>query len=77
MKLEEVKLEAFKLPVDERKNLAYSLILSAESEEESEEGEIERLWAEEAERRYQDFLDGKVEAIPGEEAIRRIRAALR
>jgi hypothetical protein len=39
--------------------------------------ELERLWAEEAERRYQDYLDGKVEAVPGEEAIRRIRATLR
>ena len=39
--------------------------------------ELERLWAEEAERRYQDYLDGKEEAVPGEEAIRRIRATLR
>ncbi len=38
---------------------------------------VERLWAEEAERRYQDFLDGKVEAVPGAEALRRIRAAIR
>jgi hypothetical protein len=39
--------------------------------------EIERLWAQEAERRYQEFLDGKVQAIPGQEALRRIRATLR
>jgi Putative addiction module component len=39
--------------------------------------ELERLWVEEAERRYQDYLDGKEEAVPGEEAIRRIRATLR
>ena len=39
--------------------------------------ELERLWAEEAERRYQDYLDGKEEAVPGEEAIRRIRATRR
>ena len=39
--------------------------------------EIGRLWVEEAERRYQEFLDGKAEAIPGEEAIRRVRAALK
>lgn len=39
--------------------------------------EIERLWVEEAERRYQDYLEGKEEAIPGEEAIRRARATLR
>ncbi len=39
--------------------------------------ELERLWAEEAERRYQNYLDGKEEAVPGEEAIRRIRTTLR
>ena len=39
--------------------------------------ELERLWIEEAERRYQEILDGKVETISGEEAIRRARAALR
>ncbi len=39
--------------------------------------DIEPLWAEEAERRYQEYLDGKVEAVPGEEALRRIRATLR
>jgi hypothetical protein len=39
--------------------------------------ELGRLWAEEAERRYQDYLDGKEEAVPGEEAIRRVRATLR
>lgn len=38
---------------------------------------VEPLWAEEAERRYQEYLDGKVEAVPGEEALRRIRTALR
>ena len=39
--------------------------------------ELERLWVEEAERRYQEILDGKAETISGEEAIRRARAALR
>lgn len=39
--------------------------------------ELGRLWAEEAERRYQDYLDGKEEAVPGEEVIRRLRAARR
>ena len=36
--------------------------------------ELERLWAEEAEQRYQDYLDGKEEAVPGEEVIRRLRS---
>jgi 50S ribosomal subunit-associated GTPase HflX len=35
---------------------------------------VEEQVVEEAERRYQDYLDGKIEAIPGEEVIRRIKA---
>ena len=76
MSFEDLVREARKLPLDEKKDLGYSLI-RVDSAEEEEEREIERLWAEEAERRYQDYLDGKVEAVSGEEAIRRIRAALR
>jgi predicted DNA-binding protein len=38
--------------------------------------EVERLWIEEAERRYQDYLEGREQAIPGEEALRSLRAML-
>jgi len=41
------------------------------------DAELERLWVEEAERRYQDYLDGKEETVPGLEVIRRLRATLR
>jgi putative addiction module component (TIGR02574 family) len=76
MSYEDVKREALKLAGDEQLELAYSLIRNVGADED-EEREIDRLWVEEMERRYQDYLDGKVEAVPGEEAIRRIRAALR
>jgi putative addiction module component (TIGR02574 family) len=66
--------EALKLSLEERVELAYVLFRSLD---EAEGREIEKLWLEEAERRYQDYLDGKVEAVPGEKAIRRIRMALR
>jgi putative addiction module component (TIGR02574 family) len=76
MSYEDVKREALRLAGDEQLELAYTLIRNAGADED-EEHEIDRLWVEEMERRYQDYLDGKVEAVPGEEAIRRIRAALR
>lgn len=38
--------------------------------------EIERVWAEEAERRVDQLRRGEVEAIPGDEALRRVRAKL-
>jgi hypothetical protein len=43
---------------------------------EGDDPEVVQLWAEEAERRYQEFLDGKVEAVPSKQALERIRAAL-
>jgi hypothetical protein len=39
--------------------------------------EYKRIWVEEAERRYQEILDGKVKTISAEEAVRRARAAIR
>jgi putative addiction module component (TIGR02574 family) len=38
--------------------------------------EIEREWNEEAVRRYQEYKDGKVEAISLDEALSRIRNRL-
>jgi Putative addiction module component len=76
MSYEDVKREALKLAGDQQLELAYSLIRNV-GVDEDEEREIERLWVEEAERRYQDYLDGKVEAVSGEEAMQRIRAARR
>jgi putative addiction module component (TIGR02574 family) len=38
--------------------------------------EIEREWNEEAVRRYQEYKDGKVEAISLDEALSRIRNQL-
>jgi len=75
MSFDDIKREAMKLAAAEQLELAYSLIRNVGIDED-EEREIERLWAVEAERRYQEYLDGKVEAIPGEEALRRARAAL-
>jgi hypothetical protein len=75
MSYDEIKRLALKLPADEQRELGHELIRNAGGDED-EESEIERLWVEEAERRLQDHLDGKIEAVPGEEAIRRIRASI-
>lgn len=45
-------------------------------EEDATDVDIERLWPDEAKRRLQELIDGKVKAIPGEEAVRRGRSAL-
>lgn len=38
--------------------------------------DAERLWIEEAQRRYDAYLAGKLTAVPGEEVMRRARRRL-
>jgi Putative addiction module component len=38
--------------------------------------EIQKLWTAEAKRRYQDYVEGREVAIPGEEALRSLHAML-
>lgn len=61
-KIKEIEGEALRLPLPlhERAELAEHLILSLEEEEDLE---AERLWIEEAEGRYQEYKQGKVQAI--------------
>ncbi len=42
-----------------------------------EDPEHDRVWAEEAARRYQDLRENPESAIPAEEAFRKLRAAVR
>jgi putative addiction module component (TIGR02574 family) len=39
--------------------------------------DIEKLWLEEAERRYAQYLRGEVEAIPGDEVVAEARKRLK
>jgi hypothetical protein len=38
---------------------------------------VEELWLDEARRRYDAYLRGEVQAIPGDEAMARARSRLR
>jgi putative addiction module component (TIGR02574 family) len=51
--------EALLLPSHERARLAKYLIRSLDEEEDLE---AEKLWLEEAERRYQEYKEGKIKA---------------
>ena len=57
-----------------RAKLAHLLILSLDA---GEEEDNDRLWAEEAERRYQQIERGEVSAIPSQEVFREARARLK
>ena len=67
--LKKVFREAFDLPESERATLAGLLI---ESLEPPPDPEIEEIWAEEAERRWQQIEAGTTETIPWEEVRARL-----
>lgn len=69
--LEIIEAEALKLPAAERTHLLERLIVSLDTDP-----EIEAAWAQEADRRESALDAGETAAIPGREAIARLRARL-
>ncbi len=63
--------EALSLPADIRLNLVDELITSLNLPIDEA---IDRLWAEEAERRITQIESGEVRLVPGEEVFSKIRA---
>ena len=75
---EEIIQAAKALPPNERLDVAREIALSAEKEGvEIPEAEWDELWADEAERRLREVEEGKVQMIPGEKVMARVRAILR
>lgn len=62
--VKDIAAEALQLPLEARAELAGQLL---DSLDDLSEGEIEQLWAAEAERRYSEYKAGRIEAIPAEE----------
>jgi putative addiction module component (TIGR02574 family) len=71
--LKKCEAQALKLPPKERAVLAEHLIASLDS---LDDAENERLWLEEADRRYQEFKKGNVSARPAEDVLRDARSAI-
>ena len=69
--VEEVFAEAQALSDIERDRLI--LMLEEHAREGLSEAEIEREWNEEAVRRYEDYKEGKDEAIPAKDVMRRLK----
>jgi len=70
-KLRKIIKEAQALSLEERAELAGTLLLSLD---EPSDSEVERLWLQEAERRLLEFREGKVKGIPAEKAFERVVA---
>ncbi len=62
------------LPARERMELVRVLIDDLDP---GKDPDVEKLWLEEAERRYAQYLRGEVEAIPGDEVMAEARKRLK
>jgi len=72
--VEQLAKQAMDLPAESRARLADLLVESLDADG---LGQIDRLWIEEARRRREEVRSGRVETIPGEEGLRKVRDALR
>lgn len=70
MAFEELEKYARALSLEEKAALARTLIEELDT---SVDPDVERLWLEEAQRRYDAFVKGKIEARPGDEVMQRAR----
>ena len=68
--VDKVVNEAIELPADARIGLVDRIL---ESLNLPTQPEIDRLWAEESERRVAEINRGKIDLIPGEEVFAKIR----
>jgi putative addiction module component (TIGR02574 family) len=74
MDLQKIEDEALHLPKDERAQLIQRLVLSLESPSEEE---LRSDWLLEAQRRAEELDNGSVQAVPGEDVLRKARALIR
>ena len=72
--LAEILKNAMSLDVRDRATLAERLLASLD---ELTEDETERLWAEESQRRLEQYRAGRAKAVPAEEVHKKVKNLLR
>ncbi len=72
--LQDLQRQTRALTPREKATLARSLI---EELDPAFDAEVEELWIAESQRRYEAFLNGELEALPGDEVMARARSRLR
>ncbi len=70
----EILKNALRLDVHDRATLAERLLASLE---ELSEEEADRLWAEEAQRRLEEYRAGRAKAVPAEEVHKKVERFFR
>jgi hypothetical protein len=73
MTVEQIVDEALGLPSEARALLADRLV---ESLDPAEDGYVRQLWLKEALRRRDEVRSGRVQTIPGEEALAQVRRVM-
>ncbi len=73
-KFDDLEKEIRALDSQQKATLAHILIQELDS---SVDDNAEEIWIEEAKRRYQDFKEGKINAISGDEVMRQARHQLK
>jgi len=71
---DDIEKQASALPAQQKAALARLLIKQLDP---SADGDVERLWIEEAQRRYDAYRRGELKAQPGDEVMNRARARLK
>jgi len=72
--LHKIEKQARALPPKEKAALAHQLI---EELDMAADADAEQLWIDEAQRRYEAYLKGELEALPGDEVMTRARNRLK
>lgn len=73
-RFEDVQRQVLSLSEREKATLARMLIDALDA---SEDGDVEELWLQEAQRRYDEYLAGRVEARSGPDVMARARQRLK
>lgn len=74
MNLRSIEDEALHLPKEERALLIQRLVLSLDSPSEEE---LRSDWLHEARRRAEELDEGVVQAVPGEDVLKKARALIK
>lgn len=72
-KVDRLALELLDLPASARAEIAKKLIASLD---ETDDGPVDDLWAEEAERRLKDIRDGTVQTVPAAQVLQEVKGRL-
>ena len=72
--VEKLAKQAMNLPTESRARLADLLVESLDA---ADLGQIDRQWIAEAKRRRDEVRSGRVETVPGDEALQKVRDVVR